>query len=300
MCRVSTLSKIICFLLFLVGIFPQMVNASSDSNVSISASVNATLGGGGGGGRGGNEEELNLPTMVNFSGMAYPFSKVYILKDGNVAATTIADQSANFSVSLSGLNTNTYTFSVYGEDGNSRKSSFFSFPIFITKGTTVNIGNIYLSPTIDVDKLEVKRGDNLLIFGQSIPQKEVIISVYSDQEYFYKVMANAMGAYLYNLDTSILKLGKHQTKSKNTLDNQVSLYATPVPFLVGALNKPKDFTACSLLRGDLNCDNHVNLIDFSIMTFWYKKVNPPQKIDLNLDGKITLVDFSILAYNWTG
>jgi hypothetical protein len=189
---------------------------------------------------------------------------------------------------------------VYGEDSNGRKSSFFSFPIFITSGTIVNIGNIFLSPTIDVDKIEVKRGDNLIIFGQSIPKKEITISVNSDQEYFYKVIANAMGTYLYNLDTSILEVGKHQTKSKTILETQISLYTTPVSFLVGDSNKPKDEIVCSLLEGDLNCDSHVNLIDFSIMTYWYKKTNPPKKVDFNLDGKITLVDFSILAFNWTG
>jgi hypothetical protein len=232
--------------------------------------------------------------------MAYPLSQVFILKDGNMIASTIADQTANFSVSLTGLNTNTYTFSVYGEDGSSRKSSFFSFPIYITEGTTVNIGNIFLSPTIDVDKIEVKRGENIIIFGQSIPKNEVVISVHSDQEHFFRVISNAMGAYLYNLDTSILEIGKHQTKSKTTLDTQVSLYATPVSFNVGEENIIKDNKNCSLLIGDLNCDNHVNLIDFSIMAYWYKKPSPPDKVDLSKDGKISLVDFSIMAFHWTG
>ncbi len=255
----------------------------------------------GGGGGIGLDPNINLPTIVNFSGMAYPLSKVYILKDGNIAVTTIADPAANFSVSFSGLNTNTYTFSVYGEDSSGRKSSFFSFPIYITLGTTVNIGNIFLSPTIDIDKSEVKKGDNLVIFGQSIPKKEIVISVHSDQELFYKSTSNNMGGYLYNLDTSVLEIGKHQTKSKSILnESQISQYTTPLNFIVGTENKLKDKVECSLLRGDLNCDNHVNLIDFSIMAYWYKKQNPPPKIDLSSDGKISLVDFSIMAFNWTG
>ncbi len=285
---------------FLIGLFvlfvPQFVFALDivvESTVSISARV-------GSGGTGGDGGEITLPTTVNFSGMAYPYSKVYILQDGNIAATTTASQLANFSASISGLNTNTYTFSVYAEDENNRKSSFFSFPIYITRGTTVNIDNIFLSPTIDVDKSEVKRGDNLVIFGKSIPQKEVVISVLSGQEYLYRVMSNTMGFYTYNLDTSVLSLGKNETKAKNTFDNRVGLYSNPVSFLVGNENKPKDYILCSLLRGDLNCDNHVNLIDFSIMAYWYQKTNPPQKVDLSSDGKINLVDFSILAFNWTG
>jgi hypothetical protein len=305
MYRNSILNRIVFILLLFCVFISQSVFALDiivNNDVTISAKVNPTNnnGNGNGGGGGGGGGILNLITTVNFSGMAYPLSRVYILKDGDIAVTTIADQAANFSVSLTGLSTDTYTFSIYGEDSNNRKSSFFSFPIYITEGTTVNIGNIFLSPTIDVNKSQVKRGDNLIIFGQSVPQNEVVISVHSDQEHFFRVVSNAMGAYLYNLDTSILENGKHQTKSKTTLDTQVSLYATPVSFLVGDESILKDETDCSLFRGDLNCDNHVNLIDFSIMAFWYKKINPPQKIDLSNDGKITLVDFSIMAFYWTG
>ena len=306
MYRSFIFNRIIFILFVFFVLIPQIVFAVDvvvNNDVTISARVNdpntIPNNGGGGGGSGGGEN-LILPTIVNFSGMADALSRVYILKDGKIAVTTISDQAANFSVSLSGLSNNTYTFSVYSEDKNNRKSSFFSFPVYITEGTTVNIGNIFLSPTIDTDKSEVKKGDDLIIFGLSIPQKEVVISVHSDQEYFFKVISNAMGAYIYNLDTSILEIGKHQTKSKNTLSNQLSLYATPVTFSVGTENKPKDSKDCSFLRGDLNCDNHVNLIDFSIMAYWYKKINPPQKVDLNNDRKITLIDFSIMLFNWTG
>ncbi len=54
------------------------------------------------------------------------------------------------------------------------------------------------------------------------------------------------------------------------------------------------------LIGDLNCDNHVNLLDFSILSFWYNnQAIPPKKVDIDLDGKITLIDFSIMMYYWT-
>lgn len=59
--------------------------------------------------------------------------------------------------------------------------------------------------------------------------------------------------------------------------------------------------SCLSLIGDINCDGKVNLIDFSIMAYWYKlRSAPPANVDLNGDGKIRLVDFSILAYHWTG
>ncbi len=51
---------------------------------------------------------------------------------------------------------------------------------------------------------------------------------------------------------------------------------------------------------DLNNDKRVNLIDFSITAYWYKRPSPPATVDLNNDGKVNLVDFSIMAYYWTG
>jgi Bacterial Ig domain len=54
-------------------------------------------------------------------------------------------------------------------------------------------------------------------------------------------------------------------------------------------------------RGDYNKDGRIDLVDFSILTFWYKApTGAPGNIDLNGDRILDLVDFSILAFNWTG
>ncbi len=52
--------------------------------------------------------------------------------------------------------------------------------------------------------------------------------------------------------------------------------------------------------GDVNADGRVDLVDFSIMAYWYGRPHPPALVDLNADGKVDLVDFSIIAYHWTG
>jgi hypothetical protein len=56
-------------------------------------------------------------------------------------------------------------------------------------------------------------------------------------------------------------------------------------------------------KGDINHDGKVNLVDFSILAYWYKRPLTAealkQCIDQNGDGKVTLADFSILAYFWT-
>jgi hypothetical protein len=59
------------------------------------------------------------------------------------------------------------------------------------------------------------------------------------------------------------------------------------------------------LKGDLNKDGRVNLLDFSIGAFWYKTTlstsfKEVERERLNGDGKMDLLDFSIMAFYWTG
>src|SRR3989344_2850688 len=82
-------------------------------------------GGGGGGGGGGSS---TASTGVTFSGRAYPRSTVTVLKDAQVAATTVAGADAGFKVSLSGLSSGSYIFSVYAEDNRGERSSLATCP----------------------------------------------------------------------------------------------------------------------------------------------------------------------------
>lgn len=257
-------------------------------------------GGGGGGGGGGAQSSPSIPeTNVVFSGRAYPLSRVSILKDGQLVVTTIAGLDSNFMVTISNLSTGNYTFAVYGEDKKSIRSSLFTFPIYITSGVTTKIGGIFIAPTIAVDKSEVKRGDTIAIFGQSAPASEITISVNSDEEIFVKKISDASGAYLLNFDTSILEMGQHQTKSKAALSGEITAFGKVIGFTVGTKNVATVFSS-SIKKGDLNKDGRVNLVDFSIAAYWYKRASPPASADLNGDSKVDLVDFSIMAFHWTG
>lgn len=314
----------IIFILALIAISVAHAafTVSTSSNVYITAQVcdptSTTCGVAGGGGTGGGtggtggggggssssssaSTSTGIPTTVNFSGMGYPSSKVVILQDGVSVITTSCDPNANFSASLTGLAQGSYTFSLYTTDAQGRHSVSFSFPVFVTAGATVNIGGIVLAPTIDVDKTEVKQGDNEAIFGFAVPNSQVNISVHSGTEHLVNTKATSTGAYLYNFDTTPLELGTHNAQSHAIFTDKVSASTDPVSFIVGNQDVTKKATACSSLIGDINCDGKVNLVDFSILAYWYKnKGTPPANVDLNGDGIINLIDFSILAYHWTG
>lgn len=263
----------------------------------------ASTGGGGGGGGGSGGSSAVLAGVI-FSGRAYPLSRVSILKDGQLALMTIAGPDSNFTATINNLSTGSYIFSVYGEDKMNVRSTSFTFPVFLTSGVTTRIGGIFLAPTIAVDKSEVKRGDNIAIFGQSAPAADIIISVNSEEEIFVRTASDAAGVYLYNLDTVQLEMGDHNTKSKAALKEEVSPFSKIVGFKVGAKNVLAQAAACQN-RGDLNDDCRVNLVDFSIAAFWYRKplsasFKTKEAGRLNGDSKVDLVDFSIMAYYWTG
>lgn len=284
------------------GFFSEAQAITSDGNVTITATVDAPAAppGGGGGGGGGGGAVLPPPpqTGVTFSGKAYPLSAVTLLKDAQVAASTIAGANAEFSINLSGISAGNYIFSLYGEDKRGTRSSLLSFPVGITSGATTNITGIFIAPTIGLDKIEVKRGDNIAIFGTSVPNSEITISINSDEEIFVKIDADEGGIFLYNFDTSPLALEQHFTKSKSAHNGEISSFSKSIGFLVGTKNIAKSMQES--LKGDLNGDMRVNLVDFSVAAYWYKRSSPPAAVDLNSDGRVDLVDFSIMAFYWTG
>ncbi len=260
-----------------------------------------TAGGGGGGGGG----IIAPATSVIFSGRAYPKSAVTLLKDAQIAATTVAGADANFQISISGLSGGNYIFSVYSEDSKGIRSSLLTFPVSVTSGATTNVSGIFIAPTIAVDKSEVKRGDNIAIFGQSVPNSEVTISVNSDEEFFNKINADAGGVYLYNFDTSPLEMEQHFTKSKSAIKGEISSFSKAVSFIVGTKNIAAVADTKCPPKADLNSDCRVNLVDFSIAAYWYKRpisaeFAAKEAERLNGNGKVDLVDFSIMAYYWTG
>ena len=257
---------------------------------------------GGGGGGGGSTPPSQ--TNIEFSGRAYPLSNVTILKDAQVVVSTIADSQSNFFSSLGGLSAGNYIFSAYAEDSQGIRSSTLTFPVSITAGVTTKIGGIFLAPTIAVDKSEVAKGDNITIFGQSVANAQITINVNSDSNIFVQKQSDKNGVYLLNFDSSVLELGNHSARSKAAISNEISQFSKTVGFTVGTKNVKVQIGKCPA-RGDLNGDCRVNLVDFSIAAYWYKKplsvaFKKIEKDRLNGDGKIDITDFSIMAYYWTG
>ncbi|MEK7115021.1 MAG: hypothetical protein AAB847_01540 [Patescibacteria group bacterium] len=258
-------------------------------------------GGGGGGGSGGS--------IINFSGTAFPSGIVTLLQDAQVVATSTANSlSGQFYLSVGGLAPGNYIFGIYASDLDCRRSSIISYNIDIPSATTVNVTNIFISPTIVVSKSEVSRGRIIAAFGYTAPVADV--SLFISGAGYGQVQSQTNGRYFHYLNTAPLSLGEYsaQTRAYMPIGALTSAISLGEDFVVGSQDKFKSTgSICGLCqgKGDLNSDCRVDLVDFSIAAFWWMRPLSPafQIIEaqrLNGDGIIDLTDFSIMAYYWTG
>jgi len=254
----------------------------------------------GGGGGGGGSGTTTVQTAVTFKGRAYPSSNVNLLENAALVAITKAGPDANFEITVSGLSGGTYAFGIWASDYQGLRSVTQTFTVLVTPGVTTVISGIFLPPTIGLDKIQVKRGDILNIFGQSVPSSTITVAVNSVNQIVKQILADASGIWLYKFDSLLVELGDHSAGSRSTVKVDISEMSQLVFFKVGNQNISASLPKNCPARGDFNNDCRVDLIDFSIMAYWYNRPTPPAKIDLDNDGKINLIDFSILAYYWTG
>lgn len=261
-------------------------------------------GGGGGGGGGSSIVQPDLSAGTDsaiFKGLAYPGSIVTLLKNGVIAAEVPASPNGTFEVTLRNLRSGTYTFGILAEDAKRLKSTLDLYTVFVASGVSTQVEGIFIPPTITSDKVAVKRGDPIILQGSSAPNADLTLMIHSETELIKKVKSTAAGAWLYKLDSIELEIGEHEAKSRAATQNDLSLFSNVLNFTVGTTNRNRDTSIASQKKScDLNGDTRVNLLDFSIMAYWYKRTGFPVKVDLTSDGKVDLSDVSVLAYCWTG
>ena len=237
---------------------------------------------------------ISVPTIAYagaiFKGKAYPGALVTILKDGIVATTFKVDASGYFSKSLGGLPTRIYTFGIWAEDVKGRKSLTLNYSISLIGGTTTTM-EFFLPPTFELDSREVEQGEDLGMAGQTFPLSNLNIFVFSNG-LIKKTSADDKGDWSYKFDTTPLSLGAHTSKIQSQTDEgEQSPFSETLSFSV---LPPK----CQ--GADLNQDGKVNIIDFSILLyFWHSTAPENICTDINQDGIVNLVDFSIMMYQWT-
>ncbi len=236
-----------------------------------------------------------VETKVIIQGKAYPSSLITVLKDGKIALTTKADARANFKVEISNITAGIYTFGVWAKDKEGRRSITFTFTTFIRSKTITTIGGIFIPPTIELSKVGLQRGETLNILGQTAPKSEISIFISSPgQGIIKKTQAELDGTWFYAFDTTPLEEGSHTSQAKAVSpEDLLSSFSKLLSFYIGGE------AIHGLCPGaDFNKDGRVNLVDFSILLYWWGKVN--SCVDQNQNGIVNITDFSIMLYYWTG
>ncbi len=217
---------------------------------------------------------------VTVSGFAFPFADISVLRDGVFASVGKADVQGRFSVLLSDVTPGSYVFTVVGSRGDLR--SMITFLARVVKARSVVFEDLFLPPAITA----VRNESEILVAGATIPDARLSFFSTSSPEPLGALFADIEGRFSFSfLSTDHIPIAA--MAAVGSIESPLS------PFVRAGL-------PTSVVRGDFNGDRRVNLIDFSILVFWYKQSNPPAHIDLSGDGQVTVDDVSILLFYWTG
>jgi len=290
------------FLAFFV-FFPDVVfGQDSQVNVSVQANIQAWQAtstppnppGGGGGGGGGVVVPPSPSAKVIFIGRAYPNAIITLLRNDAVAATFLADGSGSFRREVTGIPGGNHNFGFWAQDSEGRKSVTLSFSVSILPDATTTVSGIFISPTIDVSPVQVEKGKTVDLAGQAFPESQLKIFI-SSKEIIKDATTSQQGKWGYKLNTLVLEEGEHHARAKALFgEGEQSSFSQTLSFLV--LRK-----GAMICKGaDLNFDNKINIVDFSILLyFWGQKTPGNACADINFDGIVSIVDFSIMMYWWT-
>jgi hypothetical protein len=237
-------------------------------------------------------------TLVVIKGKSYPNSEVRVLIDGTVTAIVKADSKADFRFESGDLTPGLTTFGLWSEDSRGLKSTLLTLTFRVASKSITTVSNVYLSPTIDVDKNRVNKGSDVEIFGKSSPEVGINVLVHSDEQKTATTSSTNTGDWRIKLNTKDLSEDFHTAMAIIRLKSPEGIiesnYSRSVSFYVG--NNITEEAKCG--KADLNCDGSVNLVDFSILLYNWGSAD--KKSDINGDGKVGLPDFSIMMFYWTG
>jgi len=231
--------------------------------------------------------------------MAFPNSSVSILVDGKAAITTRTNGTGAYSATIDAIYKGVYTFGVYSTGGDGVKSSTFSTSFTVTGGKTSELTNINVPPSVSVSPNPVTAGQALTVSGYALPNATITLQNGTAKGSPTEVTAasDGSGRWSATIDTGRFTNGDYRVRAKAAQTNGASTnYSAYVPYGVGGK------ASTGPLNADLNRDGKINLIDFSILLYWWNSNggNSDPSADINADGKVNLTDFSIQLFNWTG
>jgi len=254
--------------------------------------------GGNSGGGGGSQKPIGS-TVINITGQAYPFRTINFILDGSNVGSAQANGQGTFEFSTRS-SPGSATLGIWAIDVFGTKSITLNSTFDVTQGAVTNLNSLMLPPSIKVTPTNFNPGDILTVTGQAVPN--AAISLYLDKSTASTVgttQAKSDGTWSISYDTKGLSTKDHTLRAR---------FITGTPPLTIQSNFSSAVQISAGVGGqatgpaDLSRDGKVNLIDFSILIFWWgtNGGDSDPAADINSNGKVSLEDFSILLFNWTG
>lgn len=257
-----------------------------------------------GGGGGGGVSNRNSDPETTVSGYAYPGSEVAIMVDGVVVTTVIANEEAKFEVLLEGVDPGIHVVSFLSSDSLDVQSNADSVTIEFRSDTSLAVSQVFIPPSITLDKVAVATVDTLTVTGETVPFSLVRYEVHSEDILTGTTTAQADGYYSFTIPVTALAQGDHTVKVEAIIDGVLeSGFSKAIRFAVGDQSVARA-DGCDIMA-DLNADCGVDLVDFSILAYWWGRELSTdfaalEQDKLSGDGLVRLNDLSIMAYHWTG
>ncbi len=267
-----------------------------DCSEETADSGGGSTGGGGSSGRGGRDEPLG-DTQVSIQGKAFPNATVNILVDGSSVGSVRTNSRGEFQFNVE-TDPGTTSFGFWATDSQGTRSLTVNTTFDVTQGAVTNLSGILIPPTLRTSNANPNPGDTITLSGQTLPSVPVEVSVDNGKKVL-TTTSDAGGQWTLPFNTGTVSADTHTVKARFVSGTGAlkveSPYGTALSLFVGVEGKATS-------NSDLNRDGKVNLIDFSILIFWWGtpggNSNPPA--DINQNGRVGLEDFSILLFNWTG
>lgn len=231
-------------------------------------------------------------TKIIFEGIAYPWAILTLLEDGKVRRIVSLNQESGFKIDISNLTQGVYNFGLKAKDKQGRDSAIFTFAVTVFDQMITRVGDILMPPTIELQETNLLFNQTLSALGSATPQSKVIVFI--DDQKVSQEIAKSSGQWFFDYNIVYLTKGVHSIKViAQTKQGLTSSFSKSLIFYIE--EEPLKLICA---EADLNNDGKVDIIDFSILLFWWG--GSSECADQNQDNIVNLIDFSIMMYYWTG
>lgn len=269
---------------------------SAECTIEPAGSGGGGSSGGGSGSSGGSDDEMG-DTQISVSGRGYPSQTVHVILDASEIGTVRANGEGNFDFATD-ASPGTVSMGFWSLDVNRNRSITYNTTFDVTQGAITNVNGILIPPTLVVNDATINPGDTLVFSGQTVPNTRVEVHI-NKSEKVQSVTSSANGTWTLSFNTQGWSAAEYTARARFVLGSgsltTESTFSTTLQIFVGVDGAPTT-------PSDLNRDGSINLIDFSILIFWWQTAggNSDPRADINGNGNVGLEDFSILLFNWTG